>query len=212
MKRIKTLVIILLVLSLFSCKSTDFKRIHKEVVEVEAPPETVDSTTAIEEEAVVSASSEFVEDETLMPLYENGSVVQREDEGTEVTAGETKSESGKTESVISSVPAAEGAVQKEEKEAFPYMKIILPSAALILILIIVLISVRASRGRTHKSGKIKEGGEEFSYSFDDGEYEVYMGTLDYDDCGEDEGEEDNDVDDIPTSRSAAEIISILKGT
>lgn len=211
MKRIKTLAIILLVLSLFSCKSTDFKRIHTEVVEVEAPTAAVGNTALMEEETGSSAPEAAVEDENLTPLYENGTVVQREDEGTEVWAGERAAENGKAEGVTSSVPAAEETVQKEENEALPYMKIILPSAALIVVLVIVLISVRASRAGKHRSGKIKETEEDFSYSFDDGEYEEYMGTLDYDDDpGEDECPED-DATGMPSSRSAEEIISILKG-
>lgn len=211
MKRIKTLLIILLVLSLFSCKSTDFKRIHKEVVEVVAPTATVENTAVMEEKTESSAPEAAVEDDNLTPLYENGGVVQRENEGIEVPAGERAAENGKAEGVTSSVPAAEERVRKEENEALPYLKIILPSAALIVILVIVLISVRASKAGKHKSGKIKETEEDFSYSFDDGEYEVYMGTLDYDDdSGEDECPEDN-APGMPSLRSAAEIISILKG-
>lgn len=210
MKRIKTLLIILLILSLFSCKSTDFKRIHKEVVEVEAPVSTVENTAVMEEKTGSSAPEAAVEDEILTPLYENGRVIQRENEGTEVTAVERAAENGKAEGLTSSVPAAEETVQKEENEDLPYMKIILPSAAIIVILVIVLISIRASRTGKHKSGKIKETEEDFSYSFDDGEYEVYMGTLDYDDdSGEDECPED-DATGMPSLQSAAEIISILK--
>lgn len=153
MQRIKTLLIILLVLSLFSCKSTDFKRIHTEVVEVEAPTAAVENTAVMEEKTESSAPEAAVEDETLTPLYENGRVVQREDEGIEVTAGETTGEKGKEESATSSVPAAEKTVQKEENEDLPYMKIILPSAAIIVILVIVLISIRASRGKNTKAGK-----------------------------------------------------------
>ncbi len=211
MKRIKTLLIILLVLSFFSCKSTDFRRIHKEVVEVEAPISSVENTAVMEEKTESSAPEAAVEDETLTPLYENGRVVQREDEGIEVTAGETTEENGKEESATSSVPPGEETVQKEENEDLQYMKIILPSAAIIVILVIVLISIRASRAGKHKSWKIKEIEEDFSYSFDDGEYEVYMGTLDYDDdSGEDECPED-DATGMPSLQSAAEIISILKG-
>ena len=210
MKRIKALLIILLALSLFSCKSTDFKRIHKEVVEIDEPETAAVSSDSGEEENGVE-EAEPVEDEGLMPLYENGGVVSREDEDTYSTGGGAEAESADAESAASFVPRADERVQKEDSEDLPYMKIILPSAALIVILLIVLISIRASRVRKHKSGERKETEEEFSYSFDDGEYEVYMGTLDRDDeCGEDDAEDD-DVDDEPFSDSAEEIISILKG-
>lgn len=211
MKRIKALLIILLALALFSCKSTDFKRIHKEVVEIDEPETASVSSASGEEENVVAKEAEPVEDEGLMPLYENGGVVSREDEDTYFTGGGAETESVDAESAASFVPGAEERVQKEDSDDLPYMKIILPSAALIVILLIVLISIRASRVRKHKSGERGETEEEFSYSFDDGEYEVYMGTLDRDDeCGEDDAEDD-DVDDEPFSDSAEEIISILKG-
>ena len=210
MKKMKVLVIIFIVMSLFSCKSVDFKRIHKEVEEIETP------SVIQEEPETEEVPSSAGEETDFAPLYENGELVPKDGNGEEEPEEETEVQEETVE--LSLVPSEEEKPSPdtaEKGEPFPLSRILMGLGALVIVVLIILISVMASRIRSGEKGKEAipdedddEEEKEFHYAFNDREYGLYLSSLDFrvppsDD--EEDGSTDEDVPDDPDT-----IISILR--
>lgn len=191
MKKTAVLVIFLLLLSLFSCKSIDFKRIHKEVEEIDSPSSAV-TMEKEEETPVVSPLPEKEGDQSLLaPLYEDGVLMSREGIEEAPDEAETKDASESAEDGKAAAPATSVVETDEKKEAESFLKsiplerILLSLAALLILFLIILVSVKASKAKGRKREKAilseekKEAEEQFSYTFARREYELYLGSLDY---------------------------------
>ena len=223
MKKVKFLVIILLVTGLFSCKSVDFKRIHKEVEKIDAP--VTETAEKNEETSSVTISPIIADDEdlpSLTPLYENGELVSKEEETGEETAvtavANESSDVAAVKEIPSSLSVSESAASVEEKtdgEKLPVFQILMGLGALLVILLIVLISVKASKAKGRKRKKPvsreehdEEEEKEFHYTFDDEEYGLYLSSLDFSPVPSDDDKDEGETEDTPDDPDM--IISILR--
>ena len=223
MKKVKFLVIILLVTGLFSCKSVDFKRIHKEVEKIDAP--VTETAEKNEETSSVTISPITADDEdlpSLTPLYENGELVSKEEETGEETAvtavANESSDVAAVKEIPSSLSVSESAASIEEKtngEKLPVFQILMGLGALLVILLIVLISVKASKAKGRKRKKPvsrdehdEEEEKEFHYTFDDEEYGLYLSSLDFSPVPSDDDKDEGETEDTPDDPDT--IISILR--
>ena len=223
MKKVKFLVIILLVTGLFSCKSVDFKRIHKEVEKIDAP--VTETAEKDEETSSVTISPITADDEdlpSLTPLYENGELVSKEEETGEekaVTAvANESSDVAAVKEIPSSLSVSESAASVEEKmngEKLPVFQILMGLGALLVLLLIVLISVKASKAKGRKRKKPvsreehdEEEEKEFHYTFDDEEYGLYLSSLDFSLPPSDDDKDEGETEDTPDDPDM--IISILR--
>ena len=223
MKKVKFLVIILLVTGLFSCKSVDFKRIHKEVEKIDAP--VTETAEKNEETSSVTISPITADDEdlpSLTPLYENGELVSKEEETGEETAvtavANESSDVAAVKEIPSSLSVSESASPVEEKtngEKLPVFQILMGLGALLVILLIVLISVKASKAKGRKRKKPvsrdehdEEEEKEFHYTFDDEEYGLYLSSLDFSPVPSDDDRDEGETEDTPDDPDT--IIALLE--
>ncbi len=223
MKKVKFLVIILLVTGLFSCKSVDFKRIHKEVEKIDAP--VTETAEKNEETSSVTISPITADDEdlpSLTPLYENGELVSKEEETGEETAvtavANESSDVAAVKEIPSSLSVSESAASVEEKtdgEKLPVFQILMGLGALLVILLIVLISVKASKAKGRKRKKPvsrdehdEEEEKEFHYTFDDEEYGLYLSSLDFSPVPSDDDRDEGETEDTPDDPDT--IIALLE--
>ncbi len=215
MKKAAVLVIVLIILSMFSCKSVDFKRIHTQVEEIETPvTETAEETEAVPSVTISPISREDEDLSSLTPLYENGELITKEEEA---SGEETESQDTGIVEEITSSPAGEESAAEEEtqtmREKLPVFRLLMGLCAFLVILLIVLISLKASGAKGRKRKKPvhsdeKEEEKEFRYTFADEEYEVYLGSLDFSLLPSDDDSDDGDTEDTPDDPDT--IISILK--
>ena len=223
MKKVKFLVIILLVTGLFSCKSVDFKRIHKEVEKIDAPvTETAEKNEETSSVTIFPITADDEDLPSLTPLYENGELVSKEEEtGEETTVTAVANESSDVAAVKeipSSLSVSESAASVEEKmngEKLPVFQILMGLGALLVLLLIVLISVKASKAKGRKRKKPvsreehdEEEEKEFHYTFDDEEYGLYLSSLDFSLPPSDDDKDEGETEDTPDDPDA--IISILR--
>ena len=225
MKKVKFLVIILLVTGLFSCKSVDFKRIHKEVEKIDAP--VTETAEKNEETSSVTISPITADDEdlpSLTPLYENGELVSKEEETGEETAvtavANESSDVAAVKEIPSSLSVSESAASVEEKtdgEKLPVFQILMGLGALLVILLIVLISVKASKAKGRKRKKPvsrdehddgEEDEEDYRYTFADEEYELYLSSLDFSPVPSDDDKDEGETEDTPDDPDT--IIALLE--
>ena len=164
MKKVKFLVIILLVTGLFSCKSVDFKRIHKEVEEIETPvTETAEKNEETSSVTIFPITADDEDLPSLTPLYENGELVSKEEETGEETAvtavANESSDVAAVKEIPSSLSVSESASPVEEKtngEKLPVFQILMGLGALLVILTVgaALIFVKQRKGlHTKKTDK-----------------------------------------------------------
>lgn len=190
-----------------ACTSTDFKRIHKEVVEVEE--KNVNAETL----PIKSIAEENTEDETLLsltPLYENGTVVASSEEKSSVDSAPGIEETFTFERVYDKESSNEKAGEiraVEEKESLPSFVLVLAAVCALLVVIIVLgvvilVKRKKKTDRPYSSSSVQ------SRASGDEEYRGYISELIEDDDEEktEEKDEKNTVRDVDID----EIIDIIK--
>lgn len=161
-KRFSAAVMILFVFFFsVACTSTDFKRIHKEVVEVEEKNENAETLP------LKSIVEDKREDETLLsltPLYENGSVVASSEEKSAVDDSAPGREETFTFERVYDIESSDekaGEIRAvDEKKSLPSFVLALASVCTLLVVIIVLgvvILVRRKKktNRTYSSSVVQ---------------------------------------------------------
>lgn len=207
-KRVSAAVMILFVFFFaVSCTSTDFKRIHKEVVEVEEKNENAETLP------IKSIAEENTEDETLIsltPLYENGTAAASSEEKSAVDSAPGIEETFTFERVYDKESSDEKAGEiraVEEKESLQSFVLVLASVCALFVVIIVLgvvilVKRKKKTDRPYSSSSVQ------SRVPDDEEYRGYISELIEDD--DEEKTEEKEEKNTAKAVDIDEIIDIIK--
>ena len=172
MKKKSLFLVLFILIFLFSCSSTQYSRIHKDI----GPVEKDDVSSPIVEVSLSEEKDSNMEEDysTLTPLYESGILYSREEKSiTEIpTFAENKTYSNEEEikkeekEIISTEPSEEKA-----ESSFPFPIEYLYIALVSLFLIVVIAIVCSLRKKTKKTKHVEKNENEVE------DYNLYIDKL-----------------------------------
>ncbi len=158
--------VIVLIIVLSSCASTDFKRIHKDITEVENPEtEEVETSSAEIVEIIRESAEDIPDEESLTPLYVDGTLLPKDSEASPAVSekkAETKTDAtfvkseGNTEEKMEISAADTEADPVFGFSSFSTLDLILLSlCGVFLVVIIILVVVIARRNSKIRRGRMR---------------------------------------------------------
>ncbi len=195
---------LLILLSFISCASTDFKRIHKEVVEVDESTDGAESLpfSDIEDGYTSNADTSY---SNLSPLYGNGSIVTKEENEETQQSFETSKETKNTFQRVYDTKNEEINRGEEGKNYYPLNILIFAIGGLIILVIIVFVIIRLEKKKKRKN---KDSHSNKKAQKESTEYGGYVKKV-LDEMDE-EKEEQIEEEDEGKSVDIDEIIDIIK--
>ncbi len=159
--------VIVLIIVLSSCASTDFKRIHKDITEVENPEtEEVETSSAEIVEIIRESAEDIPDEESLTPLYVDGTLLPKDSEASPAVSekkAETKTDATFVKSEGNTEEKKEASAAETEADpvfgfsSFSTLDLILLSlCGVFLVVIIILVVVIARRNSKIRRGRMRK--------------------------------------------------------